>query len=178
TPQPLFGGYAPCTVPGIGVRGPRLLEKLAAGDGLDLDLGALLQPGALDGHTEIEFMGRSIRPYDQGDVMTFAFSAGGAGYGDPLEADPERGAADFRDGLISPGAARANYRVLDDEHDHAGLTAATEGARRVERDRRRDRDRSWEEFVTEWDRLSPPPELLTWFGSWPEGVATAPLMRM
>jgi len=34
------------------------------------------------------------------------------------------------------------------------------------------------EFAIEWDRLSPPPELLTWFGSWPEGVAAAPLMRM
>ncbi len=40
-------------------------------------------------------MGRSIRPYDEGDVMAFGFSAGGAGYGDPLEADPEDVARDF-----------------------------------------------------------------------------------
>jgi acetophenone carboxylase len=178
TPQPLFGGYAPCTVPGIGIRGPRLIERLQAGDRMDLDLSALIQPGALDGHTEIEFMGRSIRPYDVGDVMTFAFSAGGAGYGDPLEADPQQVAADFRDGLISAWSTREIYRVVYDEHDHEVLTIETEEARRAERARRRDRDRSWEEFVTEWDRLSPPPELLTWFGSWPEGVATAPLMRM
>jgi len=178
TPQPLFGGYAPCTVPGIGVRGPRLIERLAAGDGLDLDLSALIQPGALDGHTEIEFMGRSIRPYDAGDVMTFAFSAGGAGYGDPLEADPEEVAADFRDGLISDWSMREIYRVVYDPVDHTVLVAETEEARRAERDRRRSRDRSWEEFAAEWERLSPPPELLTWFGSWPEGVAAAPLMRM
>jgi N-methylhydantoinase B/oxoprolinase/acetone carboxylase alpha subunit len=178
TPQPLFGGYAPCTVPGIGIRGPRLIERLAAGDGLDLDLSALLRPGALDGHTEIEFMGRSIRPYDAGDVMTFAFSAGGAGYGDPLEADPEQVAADFRDGLISEWSMSEIYRVVYDSEDHTVLAAETEEARRAERARRRERDRSWDEFETEWDRLSPPPELLTWFGSWPEGVATAPLMRM
>jgi N-methylhydantoinase B/oxoprolinase/acetone carboxylase alpha subunit len=178
TPQPLFGGYAPCTVPGIGVRGPRLIERLAAGDGLELDLSALIQPGALDGHTEIEFMGRSIRPYDAGDVMTFAFSAGGAGYGDPLEADPEEVAADFRDGLISDWSMREIYRVVYDPVDHAVLAAETGEARRAERDRRRSRDRSWEEFAAEWERLSPPPELLTWFGSWPEGVAAAPLMRM
>jgi N-methylhydantoinase B/oxoprolinase/acetone carboxylase alpha subunit len=178
TPQPLFGGYAPCTVPGIGIRGPRLIERLAAGDRLDMDLSALIQPGALDGHTEIEFMGRSIRPYDAGDVMTFAFSAGGAGYGDPLEADPEQVAADFRDGLISEWSMREIYRVVYDPVDHVVLAAETEEARRAERTRRRERDRSWEAFVSEWERLSPPPELLTWFGSWPEGVAAAPLMRM
>ena len=178
TPQPLFGGYAPCTVPGIGIRGPRLIERMQAGDGLHLDLSALLAAGALDGHTEIEFMGRSIRPYDAGDVMTFAFSAGGAGYGDPLEADPEQVAADFRDGLISDWSMREIYRVAYDSVDHAVLAAETEEARGEERARRRERDRSWDKFVTEWDRLSPPAELLTWFGSWPEGVAAAPLMRM
>ncbi|HET6869968.1 MAG TPA: hydantoinase B/oxoprolinase family protein [Solirubrobacteraceae bacterium] len=178
TPQPLFGGYAPCTVPGIGIRGPRLIERLAAGDAMDLDLSALLEPGALDGHTEIEFMGRSIRPYDAGDVMTFAFSAGGAGYGDPLEADPEDVAADFRDGLISEWSMGEIYRVVYDSVDHVVLAAETSEARGAERAARRARDRSWEEFAVDWERLSPPPELLTWFGSWPEGVATAPLMRM
>jgi N-methylhydantoinase B/oxoprolinase/acetone carboxylase alpha subunit len=178
TPQPLFGGYAPCTVPGIGIRGPRLIERLQTGDSLDLDLGALIQPGVLDGHTEIEFMGRSIRPYDAGDVMTFAFSAGGAGYGDPLEADPEQVAADFRDGLISEWSMREIYHVVYDSVGHTVLEAETEEARRAERTERRARDRSWEEFAADWERLSPPPELLTWFGSWPEGVATAPLMRM
>jgi N-methylhydantoinase B/oxoprolinase/acetone carboxylase alpha subunit len=178
TPQPLFGGYAPCTVPGIGIRGPRLIERMQAGDGLELDLSALLAPGALDGHTEIEFMGRSIRPYDQGDIMTFAFSAGGAGYGDPLEADPEQIAVDYRDGLISEWSMREIYRVVYDEQNHEVLQDETEKARGAERARRRERDRSWEEFASEWDRLEPPAELLTWFGSWPEGVATAPLMRM
>jgi acetophenone carboxylase len=178
TPQPLFGGYAPCTVPGIGIRGPGLIERMAAGDGLDLDLSALIQPGALDGHTEIEFMGRSIRPYDAGDVMTFAFSAGGAGYGDPLEADPEDVAADFRDGLISEWSLGEIYHVVYDSVDHVVLAAETAEARGAERAARRARDRSWDEFAADWERLSPPAELLTWFGSWPEGVATQPLMRM
>ena len=68
--------------------------------------------------------------------------------------------------------------MVYDEHDHVVLAAETEEARRAERVRRRERDRAWEEFAAEWDRLSPPAELLTWFGSWPEGVASAPLMRM
>jgi len=73
---------------------------------------------------------------------------------------------------------REIYRVVYDPIDHVVLAAETEEGRRAERAARRSRDHSWEEFATEWDRLSPPPELLTWFGSWPEGVATAPLMRM
>jgi hypothetical protein len=123
-------------------------------------------------------MGRSIRPYDEGDIMTFAFSAGGAGYGDPLEADPEQVARDFRDGLISEWSMREVYRVAYDEQDEQVLVAETEQLRDFERTARRQRDRPWDAFAAEWERLSPPAELLTWFGSWPDGVATAPLMRM
>lgn len=178
TPQPLFGGYAPCTVPGIAIRAPKLIERLKAGDDLDLDLGALLREGVLDGQTEIEFMGRSIRPYGEGDIMTFAFSAGGAGYGDPLEADPELVARDFREGLISAWSMREIYRVAYDEREEQVLSAETEELRRAERAARRRRDRPWEAFAGEWEQMSPPAELLTWFGSWPEGIATSPLMRM
>ncbi len=178
TPQPLFGGYGPCTVPGIGIRAPRLVERLRAGDDLDLDLGALLQEGALDGAFEVEFMGRSIRPYDEGDVMTFAFSAGGAGYGDPLEADPEEVVRDLREGLISAWTVREVYRVAYDAEEQDVLVAQTQELRRLEREARRARDRSWAAFEAEWSRLSPPPELLTWFGSWPEGEVAAPVMRM
>ena len=88
TPQPLFGGYAPCTVPGIGIRAPGLMEALKRGDDIDLDFRTIIEGRTIGGQWEVEFMGRSIRPYDEGDVMGFCFSAGGAGYGDPLEADP------------------------------------------------------------------------------------------
>ena len=179
TPQPLFGGYAPCTVPGIGIRAPKLVEKLrAGGDGIDLDFSSLLHDGALEGQWEIEFMGRSIRPYDEGDVMTFAFSAGGAGYGDPLEADPEDVARDLRDGLISEWTAREIYRVAYDGEREEVDAAATEELRVAEREARRARDTDWATFAAAWDQLSPPEDILAWFGSWPEGVAVAPVMRM
>jgi acetophenone carboxylase len=178
TPQPLFGGYGPCTVPGIGIRAPKLIERLKDGDALHLDLDELLREGTLDGQTEIEFMGRSIRPYAEGDIMTFAFSAGGAGYGDPLEADPELVARDYRDGLISEWSLREIYRVAYDAGEEQVLLAETEELRHGERAARRHRDRSWDEFVAAWERLSPPAELLAWFGTWPDGVATTPLMRM
>jgi acetophenone carboxylase len=178
TPQPLFGGYAPCTVPGIGIRAPGLMDALRAGEDIDLDFRTIIEQRSIGGQWEVEFMGRSIRPYDEGDVMAFCFSAGGAGYGDPLEADPEEVARDFVGGLISAWTLREIYKVAYDETEQVVLAEETERLRTDERAARAARDSDWETFEAEWSQLSPPEDLLVWFGSWPEGVATAPVMRM
>jgi len=178
TPQPLFGGYAPCTVPGIGIRAPGLMDALRSGDPIDLDFRTIIEQRSIGGQWEVEFMGRSIRPYDEGDVMAFCFSAGGAGYGDPLEADPEEVARDFAGGLISAWTMREIYKVGYDEVEQVVLADETERLRSEERAARAVRDTDWATFEAEWSQLSPPEDLLVWFGSWPEGVATAPVMRM
>jgi acetophenone carboxylase len=178
TPQPLFGGYAPCTVPGIGIRAPGLMEALKAGDPIDLDFRTIIEQRSIGGQWEVEFMGRSIRPYDEGDVMAFCFSAGGAGYGDPLEADPEEVARDFAGGLISAWTMREIYKVAYDEAEQVVLAEETEQLRTDERAARAARDTDWATFEASWSQLSPPEDLLVWFGSWPDGVATAPVMRM
>jgi N-methylhydantoinase B len=62
-------------------------------------------------------------------------SAGGGGYGDPLDRDAERVALDVREGYVSPHAARELYGlVLDeagrvDEAATAGLRKRLRGAR-------------------------------------------------
>jgi acetophenone carboxylase len=178
TPQPLFGGYAPCTVPGIGIRAPGLMEALRAGEPIDLDFRTIMEQRSIGGQWEVEFMGRSIRPYDEGDVMAFCFSAGGAGYGDPLEADPEEVARDFIGGLISAWTMREIYKVAYDEAEQVVLVEETDRLRAQEREARAARDTDWQTFEADWSRLSPPEDLLVWFGSWPEGMATAPVMRM
>src|SRR3954463_5030567 len=178
TPQPLFGGYAPCTVPGIGIRAPGLVDRLKAGDPIDLDFRTIVEQRSIGGQWEVEFMGRSIRPYDEGDVMAFGFSAGGAGYGDPLEADPETVARDFTDGLISAWTLREIYKVAYDEVERVVLPEDTAALRSAEREARKARDGDWETFNAAWSELSPPEDLLVWFGSWPDGAPTAPVMRM
>jgi N-methylhydantoinase B len=50
----------------------------------------------------------------EGDIVSVR-SAGGGGYGDPLERDTNRVAADLRDGYISPAAARELYGVVLNE---------------------------------------------------------------
>jgi len=50
---------------------------------------------------------------DPGDVVVMD-AAGGGGYGDPLERDPERVAADLADGYVSPEKAREDYGLVRD----------------------------------------------------------------
>jgi N-methylhydantoinase B/oxoprolinase/acetone carboxylase alpha subunit len=178
TPQPLFGGYAPCTVPGIGIRAPGLMDALRSGESIDLDFRTIIEQRSIGGQWEVEFMGRSIRPYDEGDVMAFCFSAGGAGYGDPLEADPEEVARDFVDGLISAWTMREIYKIAYDEVERVVLVEETERLRAQEREARAARDTDWATFEAEWSQLSPPEDLLVWFGSWPAGEPATPVMRM
>jgi N-methylhydantoinase B/oxoprolinase/acetone carboxylase alpha subunit len=95
----------------VAEEGARKRIALKAGDDIDLDFRKIVEERSIGGQWEVEFMGRSIRPYDEGDVMAFGFSAGGAGYGDPLEADPEDVARDFAAGLISAWTVREIYKV-------------------------------------------------------------------
>lgn len=50
-------------------------------------------------------------------------TAGGGGWGDPLERDPERVALDVRRGYVSPGAAHDKYGVVLDSHGAPDLAA-------------------------------------------------------
>jgi N-methylhydantoinase B/oxoprolinase/acetone carboxylase alpha subunit len=180
TAQPLWGGYAPATCPGIAVRGADLVKRLQNGTGpADLDFNALIE-GGIEGQWELEFMGRSVRPFNEGDVATFGFSAGGAGYGDPLEADPEQVARDLFDGIVSAWTVERVYRVAIDPDSPIGepLLQETERLRAQERRARSERGVSWDEFHGDWAQLRPPEEILFAFGSWPEGVAQMPVMRM
>ncbi len=123
-------------------------------------------------------MGRSIRPYMAGDVMTFGFSAGGAGYGDPLEADPDGVVEDLENGLISEWVAANVYKVAYDAEGRKADFDETQRMRDAERQARLQRGKSWDDFHAEWSEKKPADEILTVFGSWPDGQPLAPIMRM
>lgn len=179
TPQPLFGGYAPCTVPGISIRSPDLVKRLREDpSGIELDFRKIIEQHSIDGAWEVEFMGRSTRPYSEDDVVTFGFSAGGAGYGDPLEADPQSVVQDVSDGLISDWTARNVYKVAYDAASQKVNVEETAHLRDAERQARRERGRPWDDFQAEWSKQRPAEELLQSFGSWPDAAPVAPVMRM
>src|SRR5260370_32302762 len=114
TPQGLFGGYAPCSIPGVSVAGADLMQRLEAGDAIDLDITEVLRSRSIGGEWGNEFQGRAPRPYMENDVITVAFATGGAGYGDPLERDAEAVGDDIDKGLVSEWAAEHVYQVVWD----------------------------------------------------------------
>ena len=178
TPQPLFGGYAPPTVPGISVRGADILQRMGAGDSnLNLDFSALIKREAIGGEWGDEPFIRSVRPYNEGDVITFGFASGGAGYGDPLDADPQQVVQDVEAETVSDWSARNIYKVASDADTMRVNQKETEVLRQAERQSRLARGKTWDAFIEEWSQLKPPEEALAWFGSWPEGSVIAPIFR-
>ena len=78
------------------------------------------------------FSNVAVKP---GDTFTRP-SAGGGGFGDPLERDPARVAEDVTDGYVSPGRARKDYGVVVHERGDAVAAYAVD-ADATERERAR-----------------------------------------
>ncbi len=178
TPQPLFGGYAPCTVPGIGIRNSNVKQLMSEGDeSLELDVQELLTRRAIGGDYEVEFQGRSVRPYNNGDVATFAFSCGGTGYGDVLDRDPKAVEVDLLKGVLSEQAAEFVYKVVWDAGMRRVDLEATAALRAKELVARKQRGKRYEDFEPEWLKQKPREDILTYYGSWPDAKIVNPLLR-
>src|SRR6266478_7174658 len=178
TPQPLFGGYAPCTVPGIGIRDANVKDLMAKGsESLTLDVQQLLQNRPIDGKYEVEFQGRSVRQYNNGDVATFAFSCGGTGYGDVLDRDPKAVEVDILKGVLSETAARYVYKVVWDSGLRRVDLEATAELRSAELAARKQRGKPYAAFEVDWLQQKPSEDILTYYGSWPDAKIVSPLLR-
>jgi N-methylhydantoinase B/oxoprolinase/acetone carboxylase alpha subunit len=178
TPQPLFGGYSPCTVPGIGIRAANVKKLMMDGDEkLKMDVQDLLVNHTVGGNYEYEFQGRSVRPYSDGDVITFAFSTGGTGYGDPLDRDPAQVEVDIEKNVITPGTAQQVYKVVWDEASRRVDHAATAKLRTEELAARKKRGKPYAEFEKAWSKLKPADDILLYYGSWPDAKVVNPIMR-
>lgn len=177
TPQPLFGGYAPCTVPGISISNSKVMEQFSEGDSIKMDYQDILQNETVSGDYSTEFQGRSVRPYNQGDVVTMAFSCGGTGYGDPMDRDPDAIANDVLKGIITPSIAEQVYKVVWKEDEQRLDRQASAEAVRDELAARLKRGKPYDEFVTEWEQQKPPEEILEFYGSWPDARVVTPIMR-
>ncbi|MDP2734824.1 MAG: hydantoinase B/oxoprolinase family protein [bacterium] len=175
--QPLFGGYASAPVPGISIRKADLLERMQKGDPeLTLDHRAIFEKGDIGGEWKSELVARRPDVYQEGDLL-FGFSGGGPGYGDPLDREPEAVMEDLKKNVISDVTAQNIYKVAYDLERRKVDTAGTDRLRQMERQARLARGKPYEEFQKEWSKKSPPPEILQWYGSWPDAKPTAPIIR-
>jgi len=174
--QPLFGGYASSPVPGISVRKADLLEQMKQGSNLALDHHTILEKTTVHGQWNYELVARPPQPYSEGDLL-FGFSGGGPGYGDPLERDPATILEDLRKGIISDWTAQNVYRVAYSADLRKYDPEKTRELRDLEKRARLARGKPYPEFLKEWGEMSPPEEILQWYGSWPDAKPTGPIIR-
>ncbi len=175
--QPLFGGYASSPIPGISVRKADLLEEMRKGNSkINLDLRAILEEGSIQGQWNYELIARTPKLYEEGDLL-FGFSGGGPGYGDPLEREPEGVLADLKKNIVSQWTAEHIYRIAYDPERGRLDSEKTKQQREDERKARLARGKPFEEFHVEWNKKSPPKEILQWYGSWPDAKASGPIFR-
>lgn len=179
TPQPLFGGYAPCTVPGISIVGSDILERMQNNEeDFSLDPFHMLANKTVSGDWMHEFFARATRVFQKGDVITFGFATGGAGYGDPLDRDPKLVIQDLKDQIISDWTAENVYKVVYDTASLKLDEEATAKARGEERDARLKRSKPYDEFEKEWMAMKVDDSILKFYGKWPTGEVVVPVIRM
>ncbi len=175
--QPLFGGYASTPIPGISVRKADLLKRMKEGDpDLVLDHRAILENRNIGGEWKLELIARTPNLFSEGDLL-FGFSGGGPGYGDPLERDPQSVVEDLKKNVISGWTASNVYKVALDSDSRKIAQASTQELRAQERKARLQRGRPYDVFIKEWSQLSPPKEILQYYGTWPDAKPTGPVFR-
>ena len=177
TPQGLFGGYGPSTVPGISVRNSDILQKMAEGKLSSLNLHSFLQDKEVEGEWINEFFARSVRPFAPGDIMTVSFATSGAGFGDPLERDPQMVLDDLKHQIISIRSAEEIYKVSFSHNYNKVDEEKTALKREAERQIRIGRGMEYDAFCEGWLQQSPDPEILAFFGCWPDGSCVTPVFR-
>lgn len=117
----ITGGY-PGSTTGFALRRESDLDRVMASGRLPMDL------EELQGRLEV-IPGVAVSDLKAGDVYTCTTS-GGAGYGDPLERDPESVREDVVNGVVSPEVAERVYGVVLNGRSTWGVNAARTQQRR------------------------------------------------
>ena len=79
--------------------------------------------------------------------------------------------------MISDWTARNIYKIAYDPEKHKVDIEKTKQQRDDERRARLTRGKTFEEFEKAWNQTSPPPEILQWYGRWPDAKSLGPIFR-
>lgn len=168
----IFGGRAAPPVFVQSVHGSNMKELLAAGS-VDLphDMGQLYGGASQEeGRRTLGHVSSPPQPFADGDTL-YVPVLGGAGYGDVIDRDPQRVIADLRRDLVTPWAARHIYKVAYDPETLRLDEAATEALRHAARQERKRNAKPYAEFVKGWQTQRPKPEVLRYYGAYPDPAA-------
>jgi N-methylhydantoinase B/oxoprolinase/acetone carboxylase alpha subunit len=162
----VFGGYGPGTFPLCRVKDVNVFEVMKEKrDLLRFRIEDIMndEPFAGAKYTT-HHMGLQFEVAKPGELYMLTQGSGG-GYGDVLERDPQMVSDDFRDGLVSLRTVEKVYHVVLDPDTKVVDVAATEAARKAEREKRKRLGKPYHEFVKGWETEKPPAHL-PFFGSW------------
>ncbi len=84
---------------------------------------------------------------------------------------------DVKKKIISDATAQNIYRIAYDPVRRKLDPEKTKQLRDEERRARLARGKSFDEFQQNWSKLSPPKEILQWYGTWPDAKSTGPCFR-
>jgi len=164
----IFGGYAVPSVFIQTVRTSNVKALLAESENsIPVTIGEMYRSSNPEkGNYEFHSITMKIQPFLNGDTFYLSV-AGGAGYGDALERDPESVLIDLREGLVTHWAARSIYKIAYDEETLRLDQEETKLLREETRTERRRRGKPYGEFEAGWVKLQPPEQIIKWYGSYP-----------
>ncbi|MGD0229736.1 MAG: hydantoinase B/oxoprolinase family protein [Syntrophorhabdales bacterium] len=166
--QGLFGGYASGAMPFVRITDTNLKEIFASPETKLPSAGFMTyEERVIGGAYEADKFPSPPRPMKEYEVVAGG-TGGGGGYGDPLEREPALVMKDIDDGIISHRVAREIYRVSYNEETLLVYEEKTKALRQAEREERKKRGVKYADFEPAWLKLRPDPEILRYYGDWPE----------
>ena len=175
----LFGGYPSNGTPTIQVKDTNLEEKLERGE-------IILPENAMELASERPIPGEyfisapvaaAAGAFKRGELYVQTRSGGG-GYGDVLERDPDMVMRDLQNKTATHHAAQEVYKVVYEPDTLEVDYEKTKELRQQAREERKKLGKKYDDWVKGWSIKKPPEKALKWYGNWPDGSATAPLLRI
>ncbi len=168
TTQGLFGGYGLPALFVKMVKQGNYKQLLAeSNEHLPHSLDQVYSPeNPEQGEEQYDNISLVVQPSQDGDTL-YAYSGGGAGFGDALERDPQSILRDLEDNLVTHWAAKNIYHLVYDEESLRVDFEATEQARKAVREQRKTSGKTYDEFVREWEKQRPPQPVLAYYGQYP-----------
>ena len=179
--QGLFGGYVSNAAPGVGVENSNILELMAKGEKNIPSSPEQIIRGRLIKGDYILPSSRTARPARvvyEGSLSAGGGAAGGQGYGDVLEREPQAVVDDVRSEIISDWTARNVYHVVYDVETWTADVDKTRELRKRERDQRLSQGKNYDEFEKDWLTKKPAEDQLEYYGSWPDAKMVRQIIRI
>ncbi|OGO35971.1 MAG: hypothetical protein A2147_00370 [Chloroflexi bacterium RBG_16_57_8] len=179
--QGLFGGYASNAAPGVGIENSNILELMAKGEkNIPCSPEEIIEGRVINGDYFLpsSTTARPPRVINEGSMSAGGGAAGGQGYGDVLEREPQAVVDDVRDEIISDWTASNVYHVAYDAETWTADVEKTQELRKSAREKRLSQGKGYDEFETEWLKKKPPEDQLVYYGSWPDAKMVRQIIRI